>query len=372
MKMRSAFGLVSAAAALAVGLGTAKPAAAFDSVHWSWYAQVSEWAQIDLHHWTNFVDPGWTQVERFQVNAGNIYAVTDQSYSAAYVPSGSNTYVPIYINIDQYNVNAALQKTDDQYASNVDVDKKDHGWGWGYDKDHGKDGDQTIGQLQANLAFQAINAPITINIDMKAMEMKAADALTDLGRIEGAATAMANFASLQADVGANFHDTQIAFGDFKKLDAYDTRGLLTYDLATTLIDYALPTGNRGTDALTAAAIEAQFGLVKKGTVTALALADDVTNLAITEDATAFGNIHTVSNEPTYNAERLYKNIVYSPSTVMGDLTQFNFNDVTAVASAKNQKLYGFKNLGAIDGTVSKLTATAMGNMSSVVNKVKLP
>lgn len=361
--------LLSGASAIALAASLASsPAQAFDQSHWSWNSYVMENIYGHIGEWTNFVDPGWTQVERLQLSVGNINAYTDQSFS--YAAGASNYGMPIYINIDQDNIQAIYQRNGDQVAANVDVDGKDHGygWGWGHDK---KDGDQTITQVEANLAAQGIYAPITVNVNIPHYDYALMDAKYDLGRIEGSATAMANLASLSADVGARFHDTQVAFGSFKTLNVYDNHSMDTWDQFTYDAG-AIYTGNAGHDAVLLGALEAQYGLIKKGYVNAYATADYVTNLAVQEDATAFGNLHSVSNTPAIGAERLYKNIVYSPSTVIGDLSQFNFMDVTAVATSTGQKLYGFKNLGAIDGAVSKLTATAMGNMSSVVNKVATP
>jgi hypothetical protein len=360
--------LLSGASAIALVASLASsPAQAFDQTYWSWNSNVMENIYGHIGEWTNFVDPGWTQVERLQLSVGNINAYTDQSFSYASGASGHG--MPIYINIEQENSQKIYQFNGDQYASNKDSSGYDQGWGWGYNKKD--DGDQTITQIEANLAAQGIYAPITVNVNVPHYDYALMDAKYDLGRLEGSATAMANLASLSADVGARFHDTQVAFGSFKTLNVYDNHSMDTWDQFTYDAG-AIHTGNAGHDAVFLGALEAQYGLIKKGYVNAFATADYVTNLAVQEDATAFGNLHSVSNTPAIGAERLYKNVVYSPSTVIGDLSQFNFMDVTAVASSTGQKLYGFKNLGAIDGAVSKLTATAMGNMSSVVNKVATP
>ncbi|MGE5506293.1 MAG: hypothetical protein ACM31L_17860 [Actinomycetota bacterium] len=353
--------LLSAASAVAM---MATPALAFDGVHWTWNANLDQYTTIDISHLTMFVDPGWTQVERLQVNAGNILAVTNQNYSAAYEPTAGS--MPIYINVNQNFNQAIYQENEGQYGANTNVN--------GYNRPYGGNGNtyQSVDQLQANLAAQAINAPVYITVDMGNYVPHTLDATTDLGKITGSATAMANLASLTSDVGASFHDAQIAFGDFTKLSGdslYGSGGQLLETVAGLAGDM-IPSGNRGTDALAIASLEAQFGLIKKGNVGAYATADYVTNLAVQEDATAFGNLHSVSNTPTVAATRdYYSNVVYSPSVVYGDLTQFNYNNITAVASSANQQIYGFSNLGKINGSVSALTATAMGNMSSIVNKV---
>jgi hypothetical protein len=368
--------LLTAASAIAVVavMGSAQ-AQAYDDVHWGWFDRVSEYSQINFSQLGFFIDPGWTQVERFQVNAGNVYALTDQSNSAAY--NGVGGAMPITITVDQ-SLTQSIDQSATLAAANSSSTSTPGLFGIGYN--HGASVDQSIDQ--SVLAKNGIFAPIYITVDMGDLPYYGSlDATTQLGKIEGSATAMANLASLSSDVGAAFHDTQVAFGTFTPVSPTSYTDLDHYNSALGLMSQAASTGNTGTDALIAAAIEAQMGLITKGNVTAIAKADYVTNLAVQEDATAFGNAHIVNNTPTYAAYPVIYaglespsivNGFVTPSVVNGDLTQFNFNDVTAVASATNLKLINFSNLGSYGAPVSKLTATAMGNLSTVTNQVKLP
>jgi len=284
------------AAAVGLALGIASQASAFDRVHWTWDAKVWEkvWIDIDVNPPT-FDPPVLVQVEQLQVSVGDIYASTDQSYTR------------IEVNVPETGGHGG------------------HG-GYGGYGGHGHGHGPT---------------PPVFNLD----------ALSQLASIQGAATAVANLATIDTEGGALFHDTQVAFGDFNT--PYYTSPFLTlavYD--------PYSSGNTGLDAVRSAALAAQFGLITQGDVTANASANWVKNASVQLDSLGAGNVHTVNVTP-----------VDGSSIAIGDLNQFSYMNVSATASAKGLKISGYNNLGNLTTPVSNLTATAIGNLSTITNKV---
>lgn len=215
-----------------------------------------------------------------------------------------------------------------------------------------------IGDLTATTAQDGMT--ITLPLD------STLDAADQLPTVQGAATAVANLASVDSNVSTYFHDGQVAFGNFAVVsDPFDPSVNLNAGNVSTVaqtIGGILPTGNRMTDTMSATAIAGLLGAITQGTITATATADNVLNANVKLDAVAIGNLHSVSvNADEPNSDR-------TDSIVVGDLTQFNFNNVSAVASAANLYVGGVANMGQLATPMNNLTATAVGNVSSVVNK----
>ncbi|MGE5477135.1 MAG: hypothetical protein ACM3Q1_10800 [Bacteroidales bacterium] len=320
------YGISAVALALAFA---ATPAAAFDGVDWNWDATMREHVKINFDISSDpFIPTGLTQVEQMQVSAGNIYAGTNQNYTS--------------------------------FEPALPGDDKDHG---------GKD----FGRFDLkDDHHEPKTGPLTATID--------------LGRLEGNATAAANMASIQSDVGVYSHDTQIAFGGFDKIDdKTDVFQALGAALASSAV---VGSGNRGTDALAVAAIAAQFGLIEQGSVTSYAEAKHVKNAQLSLNSTAAGNLHTITNGPaediggtvqaSFKGQDGGKDVVVpqlSNSIVIADLNQFNLMNVTATADAHGLTVSGYSGLGKLAdqyGTptaVSSVNASAFGNLSTVTNRV---
>ncbi|MBX6322672.1 MAG: hypothetical protein IRY94_12650 [Rhodospirillaceae bacterium] len=81
MKMR--FALLAGSAALALATGMARQASAFDKVDWDWYANIHEYVNIDVDIDAKFEPDGLVQVEKFQLQVGDVKAtsiVTDVEF----------------------------------------------------------------------------------------------------------------------------------------------------------------------------------------------------------------------------------------------------------------------------------------------------
>lgn len=317
--------------AAALALVLTNPAAAFDEVDWTWTNDIVQHVDIDIdiNAAHTFYPTGITQVEQLQVSAGNISAASNQNFTS---------------------FNAGTENSG--------------GWHDNSPSRHGN----------GNNSVPGLNA------------------VTELGRLEGNATAAANLTSIQSDVGTYAHDTQIAFGGFDKIDNFeDVLQAAGAGLVSSLI---VPTGNQGTDALATAAIAAQFGLITKGNVDAYAEAKHVTNAQVALNATAAGNLHSITVGPEAYEELDTLKPTSSPShgspggngsnsptfvtnsILIADLNQFSLMNVSATADAHGLEVNGYTNLGSLKdqyGTypaaVSSVSASAFGNMSSVTNRV---
>lgn len=366
--------LKAGASAIVLSLVVSAPAAAFDNVDWQWTNTVEENIKIKvkIDAANSFYPTGITQTERLQISGGNISATSKQDGTEFNVnPHGEAG--PVVLDLGILNVTGIYTEGNQQNNPpqgdidttgvhpavggttllSTDADKIQNEIHWSQDID--------LGTLSVNIPEATANL----------------NALVDLGRLEGNATAAANIATINSEVGTYFHDGQIAFGKYEAVDtvpeAFQALGAL---LTTSLI---VPTDNRNLDAVAIAAMSAQFGLIKQGNVNAYASAQDVVDAQVALNATGAGNLHTVTVGPAYspkfvglnNGSPEYK----TDNIVIGDLNQFSLMNVSATADASNLTVTGYEKLGKLKdqyGTwtaVSSVNASAFGNMSSVTNRV---
>ncbi|CAA7625154.1 hypothetical protein [Magnetospirillum sp. UT-4] len=378
--------LLSAVSAVALGAAlVATPAAAFDTVNWSWsnntYTDLDAFFDIDA----DFDPWGLTQVERLQVMAGNMSAFADGSY-ATYPAgdAGAGNLPPIYI----FNIQKPYQEND-QNAINAGLQA-----GIVVPVSIGSKGDievdPELNQYNHQYGVNIAKQYNTVNIDLGNDWYKSslADATTQLAKVEIAATAASNVATVDGEHATFVHDGQIAFGKFDDVEggAYhpsqDQAGmagialgnLIGWDLGskwTSEDDMYGTSGNSNYDVAMLAWTSAQYGMIKKGYNSAVALGDGISNAQADVSATSAANIHTVSLgsvvEPGPAGYGWHQTLV-SENVAVVDLTQFGYQDNYAHASATNHMVSGFKNLGKLDAPVLNVSATALGNVSSVTNK----
>lgn len=393
--MRKA-GLLSAASAFALAVALSSPASAFNAVDWNWNSDnvTNVWADFSID--TDFIGWGLTQVERLQVMAGNMTAYADGS-NASYTGAGgyydTSGVAPIFIinkqtqTIAQNAENTALgdgegggalisaggavhhliseQGPGDQIIvlSNVDLNLN-------------TDIDQSIEQNAKNLAVQVNN--IYVDLGEGAAWQAPINALDHLAKVEISATAISNIASVDSQHVTMVHDGQIAFGGFNQIGGnYDYEGseqavLANLELANWIDHdgYTFGTsGNRNFDMLLLAWTASQFGLLEKGYNVAVANGNDITNAAVDVNATAAANIHTVSVDSILESGPSgYGYTIASDNIAMVDLNQFGYMDTYAQATAMNHSINGYSHLGKLEAPVLKVTASALGNVSTVTNK----
>lgn len=411
--------LLSAVSVVALGAAFAAPAQAFDNVHWSWnhntYTDLDAFFDINV----DFINWGLTQTERLQVMAGNMNAFADGSYASYYVPGGDGeAYLPpiiIYntLNADQSNAQAAANTAagggggggvlPGLISSNGAIHHNFSEQGPGDNlvnvliKDNtldlGSDIDQSNTQSASNIAKQINN--IYIDLGDLSYYPPALDALYDLAKVEISATAISNIATIDGEHAALVHDGQVAFGSFNPVQGgiYDPSQDQAAMASNALVNWVGmdlgyswgseddmygSSGNRNYDVEMLAWTAAQYGLISKGYNTAVALGDYVNNAQLSVDATAAANIHTVSVTPTLAAghSSYFRNYhtptIESDNIAIVDLNQFGYQDTYAVASATHHTVSGFKNLGLLEAPVLKVSASALGNVSTVTNKFAAP
>lgn len=369
--------LKTGASAIVLTLVAVGPAAAFDTVDWSWTNKVKQHVDIDvkIDAANSFFPTGITQTERLQISGGNMSATSNQNGTvfdvAAPVGNGDGT---VTLDLGVLNVTGTYTEGNQQMnpptgainAAGVNP---------------AVDGTTLLNTFAAkdqNHINWSQNIDLgTVTVDVPDGVSGNLNALIDLGRLEGNATAAANLASINSEVGTYVHDGQIAFGSYNGIDT-PTEALqaLGAGFATYL---SLPTGNRNLDAVTAAAISAQFGLINQGNVNAYATAQNVVDAQVALSATGAGNLHTVTVGPAY-APKFVGVDDGSPkfktdNIAMVDLNQFSLMNVTSTADASGLTVTGYDKLGKLHdqyGTwtaVSSVNASAFGNMSSVTNRV---
>lgn len=404
--------LLSAASVLAMGVALAgTPAQAFDNVYWGWNNDTITDLDAYFDIRVDFDPTGLTQLERLQVMAGSMTAMADGS-GAYYggTAEGYSAAVPV-INITQSNSNDTVQKNTSvqlgaAIAANLasqeveaELASKDNGKD---DKSGGINGGIDIEQkltqsadamVKQDADLKNINANFQGNFlyvdlgDFAKYQAEPVDALKHLASVEIAATAVSNIGTVDSEHATFVHDGQIAFGGFKPVqgglydDTQDQAQMASAALGnwigqdigwddTSADDRYGTSGNRNFDMTMLAWTSAQYGLIKKGYNSAIALGDSITNAQASVDATAASNIHTVTVKPLNEPEEGYgwHKATDSDNVAVVDLNQFGYSDNFALASATNHMITGYKNLGKLDAPVLKVSATALGNVSSVTNK----
>ena len=390
--------LKTGVSAAVLGLVMAGPAFAFDDVDWSWTSTINEVIDIniDIDANNSFYPTGITKAEQLQISGGNMTSVSNQNNTQFNVNNGGPGG-PVEVDLGTLTVDAFKSKD----GSDSDITHTP--------AEGGPALDVTEQSFEAALLYKNImghnsivGAEFTDVIDLGSIIVNVPpgstanlDARYDLGRLEGNSTAAANVASINSEVSTTFHDGQIAFGSFDQIDSLENvLQALGAGVSTALV---LPTGNRNMDALAAAAIAAQFGLIEQGEISATATATNVLNAQVALNATGAGNMHSVTVGPAYYPVKLASTSgggggggshhftppsqgsgapsYQTDNIVIGDLNQFSLMNVSASADASGLQINGYKNLGMLTdqyGTwtaASSVNASAFGNVSSITNRV---
>ncbi len=194
----------------------------------------------------------------------------------------------------------------------------------------------------------------------------------DLPELVSAATAVANNQSIESASAVNLHDAQFNFGSFNTVDtSTEGQGPNLSDLY--LVGLADQTDNAHTDAALGLLIAGALGIITPGEVTATSTVSDILNASVDSAATAVGNNLSLALEAATAGD----------ATVIADLTQFNYADVSATSTVADVDIENYANLGdagfgpcggcVIDGNlhdgpqtalISSL-ATAVGNNVSI-------
>lgn len=351
--------LLGFASVLALAVGAAAPAAAFDEVHWDWDnyvdTDIDMWLDIDP---SDFVPAGITMTEKLQVSGGKyITAYTNQNGATYHAPGdytsngGNGSPSPsITINLGS-----------DIHLNNIDITAED-------------------GDIEDNYVVigDTINLPHYLHIDLSGYDPSygAPNALTELAKVEGAATAAANMDITKSNYQSYTHTAQVAFGGY---DAFNPTGDYYYPgddsdlIALSVLGQAgaylaYDDGNESHDAVKLASLAGLLGKIKTGYVSAEANGKYVTNAKLDLSASAFGNMHSVSVEA--NAPYNYGYNTYTDAILIADVGQFNLMNVSASADGRGHYVGGYSKMGKLTDPINKAVATAVGNFSQTNNLVK--
>lgn len=160
---------------------------------------------------------------------------------------------------------------------------------------------------------------------------------TALPKVEGAATAVGNMQSIDTDRNLDVRGTQFAAGRIP----------------------GTPDGTAMTDAWVGGLGDGRFAV---GTATAAAKADDVRNASVDIAATAAANLSVLSTSAPAGG---------STSATVG-LTQIGKMDSSAAALATGTRIDSRVAGAGIDTAMSRATASAFGNVSSITVRAGVP
>jgi len=317
--------LLSGVAVAALSFMVASPASAFDTVNWTWDADVTETVTKTVVVDINLAPTGMVMVEDLQVQIGDV--------SAESIVSGIDNNQPAGGGV----VDAGTLDITFQYG--LDGNQIDNEF---------KSPEVIVGNVDETSVGEFGNGTVTATLDLGEIEIpptESFDALTELPSVTSAATAVANNTSISSDVVLELHEGQFAFN----VGNNDTsgRGGLSLDDA--------PSGNSN---LTIAAVLGALainGNLVPSEVSAVSDVSDILNATVDSSATAVVNNLTVDVTPVSGDDAL----------VIADIVQFAFANVSATSTVSDVSINSYTNLGLIDGPIVSSVATAVGNNKAI-------
>jgi len=321
-KMRLMGGVALSALALS---SMSTSASAFDEVKWEWNAHIHEYTKINVDV-DVYNDPtGLVQIEKLQMQIGDVDADSYVSDIHNYQPEGSGSAT-----VDLGDLN--FTGTYDQQTGAV----------IGTASGAGVEGEQFLsGTVNPHNPYG-----VTMNFDLGTVTVNAQgdalDATTELPEVISAATAVGNNQNIESEVAALLHDGQFLFGGFGYSYKQDDIDLPHYGPLSDNTNLALLGGllDAGTN-----------GVIKPADVTATSRVWDIKNASVDSSATAVGNNINVEVS-TATADN---------QVVIGDITQFAYADLSATSSVHDVTLQNYGNLGSLTRPIVNSVATAVGN-----------
>ena len=344
--------LLGSAAMVAVMAGAPTMAFAFDEVEWSWIKDIDEDIDIDIVIRDRFETTGMTEVEKLQIQIGDVNAssvVHDIRNNRPVDGGGGGGFV----DIDETFTFSTM--TDDSSDPSTVLGPVAGG------DDGATDIDATLlsgGTLDEGTDALDFEVQVTGTVAVPAGDADSLDAEIELPTIDSAATAVGNNQSISSDVATYLHDGQFLFdvqegnGDNEggNLDIQDAiGGLVAVGLGSQFAD------NSHTALAVGATVLAITGTIEKAEVDATSEVYNILNARVDSAATAVGNNMSVD----VNADG-------SPgdSVLIADITQFSLADVSASSDVYNVAVNNYTNLAAVNPLISS-AATAVGNNVSI-------
>lgn len=338
--------LLGSAAVIALSLGYASDARAFDDVNWNWNKDVTSVENITIDVMDEFDLSGLVEIEKTQINIGDVSAnshidgITNNPPGAAEgtVEASFDTEIDLTASYDD---NAANNPITDVTVNST-----------------GLTGSNGAGNVDnnANEVNMTFDLEGTVEVDLANVQFDGVNDAVDLPSVESMATAVGNMQSIESSVAVNLHEGQYNMGDIGMDDAdadlqYALSGLLT-EPGT---DIDLDTGNTSTDILALAAVGAGLGIVQQGEVSAISSVSDILNASVDSSATAVANNLNVNLDANTEGDAF----------ALADITQFNYANVMADSSVSGVDINHYENLGVLEQPLVNSVATAIGNNVSI-------
>ena len=312
--------LLATASAIVLAAAPIAPAAAFDSVNWTWDAEVLETVAKTVNINIDMTPTGMLMVEDLQVFIGDAKAESTVSGVENNQPEGGGV-------VD-------LGTQDIQFH---------YGLGGNLLEDDFKSPSVTAGSVDEVDQEPNINGTVTATIDLGEVHVpptESFDALTELPSVVSAATAVANNTNITSDTSIELHEGQFVFnageGSVSNVPGVDT-------------------GNSNLEAAAVLGVLALTGNLESSDIKATSTVSDILNASVDSSATAVANSLSVSLTPATPADSL----------VIADIVQFAFADVTAKSDVTEVSLNSYTNLGSLTSPIVNSVATAVGNNKSI-------
>ena len=337
--------LLGSAAAIAMFVAAPSAAFAFDAVNWEWNKTVTETVDIDIDINAEFDPTGLTQVEKLQIQIGDVEATSSvhdiDNNQPAGAGGGTGTFSETFV-FDTFTVEGSGVIDNINAAGPI----SQNGINGTFD---GGTVDETTVPGMGDPTQLTFTVDGTVTVDPAA----SFDAATELPSIDSAATAVGNNQTINSDVATYLHDAQLLFDvqEDADLDAQDAIGALAaVALGSQFIDNSHTAFAVGATAL------AITGTIEKAEVDATSEVYNILNARVDSSATAVGNNMSVNvnadGDPT------------GDSILVADITQFSLADVSATSDVYEVAVNNYTNLAAVNPLVSS-AATAVGNNVSI-------
>jgi len=337
--------MLSSAAAVAVIAAMPSAALAFDAVNWTWDKTVTEAVDIDIDVNAVLEPTGLTQVEKAQIQIGDVRASSAVRGILNNQPVGDGGGVGVFNEV--FNFNAT---TDDDFDPSLVLGPVD---GVSDDGDSSGVSATLLDGGTLDEGADDLNFQVEVSGEIIVDPTDSFDAALNLPSIESAATAVGNNQSITSDVGTYLHDGQFLF-DVQEEAEFGTEdligGLAAIGLGSEFID------NSHTAFAVGATVLGITGTIEKAQVSSVSSVSSILNSRVDSGATSVGNNVSVDVNPAGAPD--------ANSILVADMTQFALADIFAASGVSGVGVNNYTNLAAVNPLVSS-AATAVGNNVSI-------
>jgi len=320
-------GLLAGASAVALVSTAISPASAFDRVHWTWDATITENVTKNVVIGINMTPTGLVMVEDLQVSIGDIDAYSEVS------------------NVDN---NQPLDET--FQGGEIELQFR-------YDSSNDPG---TLDPNEADFNSDEITAAtvdegadeVQLTVDLGQLAVATFNAVDDLPEVVSTATAVANNTTITSGNPVELHEGQFAF------NVQEGGSENIYEVPPLALS-VIPDENTNLGGAALLTWYALNGSTMPAQVQAISDVDGILNASVDSSATAVANNLSVTVEPAAETEAL----------VMADIVQFSHANVYADSLVSDVELHNYTNLGLADDSIGRpivsSVATAVGNNKTI-------